>query len=241
MSGHLYVEGTISIGIGLPSVTGTASGRRLAAANTGNTLDVEGTGAVLMRFGGDPRTDPDFGLLLNVNAAPTLTLEGFTIDLSSLQNSATLYVDVPAQNKFTFAASLRAQMDIVQLTTAVIPGIPPAVVKALKKLIGTVTFTAQLDVWVSSTTNTWGVHIGVGVGMDQILGERQRPAGWWLVHYCVWAPRVRMTPVGNLRVAGALTFLTDVLPSSVEAGLLMAGPIDKDSHGLPIRVGSATP
>lgn len=173
MSGHLYVEGTISIGIGLPSATGTASGRRLAKDDSeGTKLEIEGTGAMLMRFGGNPRTDPDFGFLLNVNAAPSLTLEGFAIDLSCLQSSATLYVDVPARNKFTFASSLQTTTDVVQLATVVIPGIPPPIASALKKLIGSVQFTAQLDAWISSTTNSWGVHVGVTVQMDQLLGER---------------------------------------------------------------------
>lgn len=159
ISGHLYIDGGITLSYKLKP-TGKIK------------MGLAGTGAMLMRFGGNPSTDPDFGFLAYTTASPYLQIGDFTLDLSGLKGTALLYIDVPSPNLFKFALRMTAEINLSDLFSTVIPQLPQFIKDAVKLLGPKGGVKAELDVYADS--GWWGIKMGITLDMQALLGAHPR-------------------------------------------------------------------
>lgn len=144
--GHLYVEGSVGMTFSLKP-------------NGKIKLGIEGTAGILMRFGGDPKTNPNFGFLAVATASPWIQVGKFMLDLSGIQGVALLYIDVPTPKEFKFALSMTAEMSITRLFTNIIPQLPQFCKDAITKFMPDYTWRSGFRVYVDS--DWWGIKIGI--------------------------------------------------------------------------------
>lgn len=161
MRGHFYMAGEVTVAFALPS-----------PPDYENKIEVTGEGAMLMRFAGNPRTEPDFGFLASLSTAPSLTVGGFTIDLSdfTVKTTTTLFLDIPDDNHFTVAYRVTCDISFTLMFKVAMPGFPTEVIAALSALLGDPTVTTDVQVYASTVTKRYSVRAGLQVYMGSLLG-----------------------------------------------------------------------
>ena len=157
MAGHLYIEGALTISYKMKPKGKVQMG-------------VTGTGAMLMRFGGNPSTNPDFGFLAYAEASPFLQVNDFALDLSGLKGTALIYIDVPSPSQFKFALRMTTEINLGDLFSTVIPQLPKFIKDAVKLLGPSGGVQAELDVYADS--DWWGIKMGIAADMSALLGAR---------------------------------------------------------------------
>lgn len=155
MAGHLYIDGELTI-----------SYKMKPAGNV--QMGLTGTGAMLMRFGGNPSTNPDFGFLAYAEASPFLQVGDFSLDLSGLKGTALIYIDVPSPSKFKFALRMTTEINLSDLFSTVIPQLPQFIKDAVKLVGPSGGVKAELDVFADS--DWWGIKMGITLDMSALLG-----------------------------------------------------------------------
>ena len=172
ISGHMYMAGYAGIEVGLPG--GVVS------------VGVEGTAAMLMSFGGNPRTDISaFGLQTTIATAPYISLlSGWLIfDLSAgVSSSTSILIDIRSEKDYTIAVKSTVNINAADMITNVLPGIPEEVKETLSTLFNVLPI-KEVDFYAAGKDDKWwGLSMVVAgpIGIGAFLGES---AG------CACAPR----------------------------------------------------
>lgn len=155
--GHLYVEGAASMTFSLKP-------------NGKIKIGLDGTAGMLMRFGGNPATNPNFGFLAVATASPWIQIGPFLLDLSGIKGVALMYIDVPSANDFKFALSMTAELSVNQLFTNLIPWLPQFCKDAITKFMPGTTWNSGFRVYADS--EWWGFKIGpIPIDLGGLFGK----------------------------------------------------------------------